>query len=170
MDNIVKDILAGKLFIYPTDTIYGIGCDATNEAAVEKIKKIKERDREKPLSVIAPNTDWIEEHCFLDVEIDKYLPGPYTIILKKKNKNFLSHVSDTEFLGVRIPKYDFSEKVAEAGVPFITTSVNLSGQPYAKKVSDIPQAILNKVDIVIDEGELNGKPSILIKHGREISR
>ena len=170
MDNIVKDILAGKLFIYPTDTIYGIGCDATNEVAVEKIKKIKERDREKPLSVIAPNTDWIEEHCFIDVEIDKYLPGPYTIILKKKNKNFLSHVSDTDMLGVRIPKCDFSEKVAEAGVPFITTSVNLSGESYAKKIEGIHQRILDKVEVVIDEGELAGKTSILVRVGKEISR
>jgi len=170
MDNIVKDILAGKIFIYLTDTIYGLGCDATNEAAVEKIKKIKERDREKPLSVIAPNTDWIEEHCFIDVEIDKYLPGPYTIILKKKNKNFLSHVSDTEFLGVRIPRCDFSGKVEQAGVPFITTSVNLSGKPFVESINEIPQTILEKVDVVVDEGELLGKPSILIKHGKEISR
>ncbi len=170
MDNIVKNILAGKLFIYPTDTIYGIGCDATNEAAVEKIKKIKERDREKPLSVIAPNTDWIEEHCFIDVEIDKYLPGPYTIILKKKNKNFLSHVSDTEFLGIRIPKCDFSEKVAESGVPFITTSVNVSGRAFVESINDIPQGILDNVDVVIDEGKLAGKPSTIIKRGKEISR
>ena len=170
MEQIVKDILEGKIFIYPTDTIYGIGCDATNEQAVEKVRQIKERDRDKPLSIIAPGFDWIKEHCFVDADLDKYLPGPYTIILKKKEKDFLNHVSNTEFLGIRIPKCDFSEKVAKTGRPFITTSVNLSSQPFAKKISDVPEEILEKIDVVVDEGELNGKPSILIKEGKEISR
>ena len=170
MNSITNDILQGKIFIYPTDTIYGMGCNALNEKAVERIRHIKGRDRDKPLSIIAPGLDWIKKHCMIDVNLKKYLPGPYTIILKKKDPLFLRHVSDTDSLGIRIPKIDFSKKIEEAGVPFITTSVNLSGQPFAKSIEEIPKEILNKVDRVIDTGELNGKPSTLIINGKEVSR
>lgn len=170
MEKQVKAILEGKIFIYPTDTIYGIGCNAYNKDSVNKIKEIKTRDKDKPLSVISPDFKWIEDNCIADINLAKYLPGPYTILLKKKNKNFLDYVSNNEFIGVRIPKCSFSEKVNKAGVPFITTSVNLSGEPFALKIKDIPQVILNNVDIIIDEGELNGRPSTIVKEGKEISR
>jgi L-threonylcarbamoyladenylate synthase len=170
MEKIVEDILSGKIFIYPTDTIYGIGCNALNEKAVEKIKKLKKRERDKPLSVIAPSFDWIEENCVVDVELKKYLPGPYTIILKKKDPEFLKHVSDTDSLGVRIPACEFSEHVKDAGVPFITTSVNLSRDPFARSIEEVPKEILDNVDRIVNEGKLNGEPSTLVIGGKEINR
>ncbi|MDP3026973.1 MAG: L-threonylcarbamoyladenylate synthase [Nanoarchaeota archaeon] len=170
-ENLKKQIFAGKIFIYPTDTIYGIGCDATNKEAVNKIREIKQRDS-KPFSIIAPSINWIKESCIIDkgLEINKYLPGPYTIILKKKNPAFLSWVSDTDSLGVRIPDNDFCKKIQKSGVPFITTSVNLSGEPFAINMGNIKEEIKNKVDFIIDEGELNGKPSTLIIDGKETKR
>jgi L-threonylcarbamoyladenylate synthase len=170
MESIIKSIKAGELFIYPTDTIYGIGCNALDEQAVEKIKALKQRDREKPLSIIAPSLEWINSNCLIDVKLENYLPGPYTIILKKKNPAFLKYVSPTEFIGVRIPACNFSKYVAQAGVPFITTSVNLAGEPFAKSVQEIPQTILDNVDILIDEGELTGKPSTIVQGNRLIER
>ncbi|MFH1503273.1 MAG: L-threonylcarbamoyladenylate synthase [Candidatus Diapherotrites archaeon] len=170
MDKLVKQILEGKIFIYPTDTIYGIGCNAEDKNAVEKIRQIKERDRDKPLSVIAPGFKWIEQNCIIDADLSKYLPGPYTIILRKKNPVFLNHVSNTEFIGIRIPACSFSQRVKNAGVAFITTSVNLSGEPFARNINEISKQILDKVDIIIDGGELNGNPSTIIKDGKEMKR
>ncbi len=172
MENHIDQIKQGKIFIYPTDTIYGLGCDATNEESVEKIKKIKERDRDKPLSIIAPSFEWINQNCHVDVDADlhKYLPGPYTIILKKKDPDFLKHISSTDTIGIRIPDCDFTKQIQEAGVPFISTSVNLSGQPFAKSVNEISQEIKSNVDVIVDEGELNGKPSTLIIGGKEVER
>ena len=170
MDKIVKQILEGKIFIYPTDTIYGIGCDATNVKAVKKIKKIKERDGKKPLSIIAPSIDWIKKNCIIDIDLEKYLPGPYTLILEKKDQNFLHHVSSTNMFGVRIPKCKFSKKVKESEVPFITTSVNISGEPFSKSIKEISKDILNNVDVIIDWGKLDGSPSIIISKGKEIRR
>ena len=86
------------------------------------------------------------------------------------NSDFLNHISPTEFLGVRIPKCAFSKQVTKAKVPFITTSVNLSGEPFATNIDDISQQILKSVDVIIDKGNLNGKPSTLIKDGKEIKR
>lgn len=170
ISNLNKEILSGKIFIYPTDTIYGIGCDATNKKAVEKIKQIKQRNADKPISVIAPSTEWIKENLIIDCDLNKYFPGPYTIILKKKNPKFLEWVSNTDSLGIRIPDHEFTKQIQETNVPFITTSVNLSGEPFATNISDIDSDILEQVDQIIDYGELNGKPSTIIKDGKEIRR
>lgn len=167
-----KEILAGKLFVYPTDTIYGLGCDATNEASVNKIKEIKTRDKDKPLSIIAPNTPWILDNFQVKLEeIVKYLPGPYTLLLKKKDINFLSWISSNDRVGIRIPANKFTKKIQKSGIPFVTTSVNLSGEPFALKLEDIRKDILDKVDYVIDsDEELSGKPSTLIIDGKPLER
>ncbi len=172
--DLVKAIKAGKIFIYPTDTIYGIGCDASNKEAVNKIRELKKRD-EKPLSVIAPSFDWIKENLIIDegLDIKKYLPGQYTIILKKKDPFFLKWVSLSDSLGIRIPNHKFTRELQKSGVPFITTSVNLTGEPFARKVSEIKPELINKVDYIIkaaDENKLSGKPSKLIINGEEILR
>jgi len=167
----VEDIKHGAVFIYPTDTIYGIGCDATNEGAVKKIKELKYRDAEKPMSVIAPSVEWIKEHCVVDDEmLEKYLLGPYTLFLKKKDVNFMKDVSANDVLGIRIPDCEFTKLVEKAGVPFITTSVNFAGEPFAVKISDIDSKILDAAEIVIGVGELDGRPSTLVIDGKEIKR
>ncbi len=164
-----EDILAGKVFVYPTDTIYGIGCDATNVESVGKIREIKKREM-KPFSVIAPSFEWIENNFIVDFDIKKFLPGPYTLLLKKKDINFLKHISENDRVGVRIPKNDFCFSVQEIGVPFVTTSVNLSGEPFARSILDIKKEILDLVNEVVNVGELNGNPSTLIIDGLEIKR
>lgn len=167
----VDDIKHGAIFIYPTDTIYGLGCDATNEESVLLIRDLLKHEGDKPFSVIAPSVDWIKKHCIVeDSLIKKYLPGPYTLILKKKDKNFLHHVSSNDSLGIRIPDSEFTNLVKKADVPFITTSVNLQGEPFAIKISDIKKEILDEVDIVIGVGVLDGRPSTIVKDGKEIKR
>lgn len=170
INNIISEIKKGRLFIYPTDTIYGLGCDAINLESVKKIKEIKQRDKEKPLSVIAPSIEWIKEHLIIDCDLSKYLPGPYTIILKKKNPDFLSHVSPGDSLGIRIPDNYFTKIIQLANTPFITTSVNLSGEPFLTEIKELKPVIKEKVDHIIDTGILNGTPSTLIINGKEIKR
>ena len=167
----VEDVKNGAVFIYPTDTIYGLGCDATNEESVGMIRDLKYRDSDKPMSVIAPSVDWIKEHFEVtDEMIEKYLPGPFTIILKKKDPEFLKQVASEDTLGIRIPDCEFTKLVEKSGVPFITTSVNFAGEPFAVKISDIDHEIIDRADIVIGVGKLDGRPSTLIIGGKEIQR
>jgi len=167
----VEDIEHGAVFIYPTDTIYGLGCDATNGVSVQRIKDLKYRDSDKPMSVIAPSVDWVKENCEVDDKvIEKYLPGPYTLFLKKKDVNFMKDVSSNDTLGIRIPDCEFTKLVEKAGVPFITTSVNFAGESFAVKISDIDSKILDAAEIVIGVGELDGRPSTLVIDGKEIVR
>jgi L-threonylcarbamoyladenylate synthase len=171
-EEIIEMIKSGKVMVYPTDTVYGLGCNALNENSVSRVKLIKAREKEKPLSVIAPSKEWIREHLITDkVDIDKYLPGPYTLVLWKKDKNFLPHVSSSDSLGVRIPDNDFAKLVEKAGVPFITTSVNLSGEKPAGSFHEIKTEILDGVDIALDGGTLQGTPStIIMPNGEELKR
>ena len=165
-------IKKGKIFIYPTDTIYGLGCNALNRKAVEKIKNIKKRDGKKPLSIIAPSKSWIFKNLIADKKlVNKYLPGRYTLILKKKKRNFLKNASSSEFLGIRIPDNDFCRIIQKSEVPFITTSVNFSGEKPAVRIQDTNKQILSKVDVIINAGKLYGKPSIIVlPNGKKLKR
>ncbi len=128
--------LKTKVVIYPTDTVYGIGCNADNVLLLERVFAAKGRDRKKPLSVIAPDKDWIIKHCVVSREtLDKYLPGKYTLLLKKKDPKFLAlATSGSGIIGVRIPSHRISKLVEEARIPFITTSANRSGEKSPKSL------------------------------------
>ena len=86
--SVIESILEGSVFIYPTDTIYGIGCNATNSDSVKKIRKLKGR-LSNPFSVIAPSVEWIKENCVVAKDGEEWLKklrGPYTLIFKLKNR------------------------------------------------------------------------------------
>ncbi len=164
---IIKEIKS-KIFIYPTDTIYGIGCNSLNKDLVEKIRKIKKS--KKPFSVIAPSKNWIYKNCHYKKAYIEKLPGKYTFILKLKRKIFPNNVSFGKTVGVRIPKHEFCDLIRKAKVPFITTSVNKSGEKNITKIDDISRRIRNKVDYIIDYGPLNGKPSTIIDLTKKIAK
>jgi L-threonylcarbamoyladenylate synthase len=161
---IVKKMKEGDIFIYPTDTIYGIGCNALNEISVEKIRKIKGREASKPFSVIAPTKKWIYDN--LEVKNKNYikkLPGPFTFIFNIKKKSLAKKINKGLIsLGVRIPDHKFSNLIKRANIPFITTSVNYSSQKPIRSIKDIPKSMLKKVDFVVDDGYLHRYPSTLI--------
>ena len=158
-------ILKDKIFIYPTDTIYGIGCDAKNEELVNKIRKIKQR-HETPFSVIAPDKEWIKENCEISQNAKFYLnklPGPYTLILKLKNKQAIANnVSFSSTIGVRIPAHPITKIISKLKIPIITTSVNLSGDKFMTSLDDLNQEIKSQIDAIIYEGPIKCKPSTVI--------
>lgn len=153
-------ILEGKILLYPTDTVYGIGCDASNSASVKRIRIIKTSDH--PFSVIAPSKDWIKEN--LEVNRPSYLkklPGPYTLIFKMKKKVVCNEVSSGS-LGVRIPRNPFTKIVQKTGIPFVTTSANMSGETPVWSTHSVPDGIERHIDIAIHQDILNNPPSRVI--------
>lgn len=168
----IEDIgrFADLIFIYPTDTIYGIGCDATDTEKVKKIQELKQRD-DKPFSIIAPSKEWIlERFSTTREELDRYLPGPYTLLLKKKEAGDLTHISANDYVGIRIPDHRFTRALQGLGVPVVTTSVNISGKPPATAVQDIDESMRKQVDAIVDAGTLSGRSSILVCEGRIMKR
>jgi len=166
-----KDIIRTSLienlpvFIYPTDTIYGIGCNALNKEAVEKIRAIKER-KSNPFSVIVPSKEWIDENCIINENAKdwiKRLPGPYTLILKTKKECVAKNVAPgLDTLGVRIPDNWFSNFVSEIDIPIVSTSVNKASEDFMTSLEDLDSEIKSMVDFIVYEGEKKGKPSRII--------
>jgi tRNA threonylcarbamoyl adenosine modification protein (Sua5/YciO/YrdC/YwlC family) len=169
---LLKQIKNGAIFIHPTDTIYGIGCNALDSKAVSKVRKIKKRPK-TPFSVIAPSKKWIKENCnnksyYFNKWISK-LPGPYTMILKLKNKEVISKEvnSGLNTLGVRIPNHWFSKVAKELNIPIITTSANVVGGDFMTSLEDLSQEIKSKVDFIIYEDEKKARPSKIIDLTKE---
>ncbi|MDD5086737.1 MAG: L-threonylcarbamoyladenylate synthase [Candidatus Nanoarchaeia archaeon] len=170
-NEVIQKIKGGSIVVHPTDTIYGLGCNATNTKAVNKIRKIKKRDT-MPFSVMAPSKQWIYDNCVVDEEIEKWinrLPGRYTLILKLKNKKAVSKSVNNgwDTLGVRIPKHWFAYLVQQANVPFVTTSANISGEDFMTNIDDLDPAIKGKIDFIVYEGPKKGRPSKIVDLTKE---
>lgn len=166
LDFYIDEIKQGKIFIFPTDTIYGLGCIATNSNSVIKIRKAKQRD-EKPFAIIAPSYEWIianfkiGDWCYNQLE---KLPGKYTFILEVLEKGHIVEEVNTKdnSYGIRIPECWFSEIINMVKEPFVATSVNLSNEKEIGELSDLDKSIEKYVDYFIDEGKLEGTPSTII--------
>jgi L-threonylcarbamoyladenylate synthase len=163
----VKDaVLDGEVFVYPTDTIYGIGCNALNKEAVDKIRKLKKRE-DDPFSVIAPSKEWILKHCEVSEEaqewIDK-LPGPYTLILKLKGDNIVAPNVNPgkDTIGVRIPDHWITNIVQELDVPIVTTSANQHGKIFMTSADNLDPEIRKGLHFMVYEGEIKGRPSKIV--------
>ncbi len=169
---IVKAIKQGKILIYPTDTIYGIGCDALNTDSVLKIRMIKGRDADKPFSIIAQSKQWIYKNFDVNKAYVRKLPGPFTFILRTKKEKLVSnHVTNNmNILAVRIPDHPFTKIIQKAKTPFVSTSVNFSGEQPITEINKIPKKIAKQVDIIIDAGILANNPSTIVDLTGKIAR
>jgi len=129
-----------------------------------------------PFSVIAPSKEWIKENCEINDKIEEWLeklPGPYTLILKLKNPEAVEHIVNNgmKTIGVRIPLHWTTDIARELNLPIVTTSANLTGKGFMTSVDNLDMNVRNKVDFMINEGEIKGTPSKLIdltKKGVEI--
>jgi L-threonylcarbamoyladenylate synthase len=158
---IIKKIKDGAIFIHPSDTIYGIGCNALDEKAVKKLREIKERP-DTPLSVWVPSMEWVEKNCVESDRIEK-LPGPYTLIVEVKVNNAVAkNVGKGNTLGIRFPEHWFSEIVQKLGLPIVTTSANKTGQSFMTNLENLDPDIEKQVDFMIYEGEKKARPSKII--------
>jgi L-threonylcarbamoyladenylate synthase len=137
IDRAVEVLNNGGVIIYPTDTVYGIGCDINNERAIEKLISIKKRSN-NPMSVAVSSIDMIKQVAVIeDNKVFNLLPGPFTFILKKKKVSD-SITSGLPTVGVRIPDNDIALKIIEKfGKPIITTSANISNKPSPKSLKEV---------------------------------
>lgn len=136
------------VIIFPTDTVYGIGASVYDTKGIERIYKIKNRPKSKPLAVLCANLEQIKDICFVSPDaqklINEFLPGPLTIILKSKDKVKETFGHDT--IGVRIPNYKLALEILEKEGAFATTSVNESGKPSINDYEIIKEEYQNLVD------------------------
>ena len=156
-----------NIFLYPTDTIYWIW-SIPSKNTTNKIYNIKHREKNKPLSIIAPSTHWIKENFLVNKAFDENLKSyldryhGITILLKRKEEKFLDFLTTNEKIGVRIIKHPFQDFISYINQPFITTSANISGWKNPDKVENINSEVIENCDLVIDWWTLSNKASTII--------
>jgi len=166
-EKVLIEQLKESVFVYPTDTIYGIGCNALDEVLVNKVRDIKQRHT-LPFSVIAPGKAWIREHCVVDAKAEEWLeklPGPYTLVMELKDPKMIPDAVNMGLgtLAVRIPDCWFSEVVRKMKMAIVTTSTNLTGQNHMTSLDDLHPSIRKNVAHIIYTDELKGRPSTIVR-------
>ena len=158
LEKTAEYIKQGRIVVFPTETVYGIGTNGLDENAVKKLYEIKQRKLNKPISLLVSSIDMINEIAKDITELEyalikKFFPGPLTIILKKKDivPNIVTANSDT--VGIRMPANEIAIKLIEySKVPIATPSANISGKPSGTNLQDIMKDFDKKVDCFIDNG------------------
>lgn len=163
-------IKKGGIVIFPTETVYGIGTNGLDENAIRKLYEVKQRPLNKPISLLVNNIEMVEKIAknITEVEyklMERFFPGPLTIILEKRDIVPDILTSNTNTIGIRMPSGEIAKKLIEfAGVPIATSSSNISGKPSGTNITDIKKDFEGKVDCFIDNGESElGIPSTVIR-------
>ena len=154
----------GAIFICPTDTIYGLCCDARNRDAIEHLRALKRRY--KPLAIIAPSKEWIHTHCNLSKHEDKLdlLPGPYTLVYPY-DQSLPATLAPGSAIGVRIPNHWIASFVETLGFPIVASSVNPAGMDPITTAADLERdgyRQFSEVAFFVDEGVLSRNASSVL--------
>ncbi len=178
----------GGIVLYPTDTVWGLGCDATDPEAVARIYALKRRSDSKSLVLLASDIDmicrYVREIPEMAVQLIEVNDRPMTIIYpgavcgeegQAAERHLLAHnvVAEDGTVGIRIPMMDFCRDLVSAlGRPLVSTSANISGEPTPKSFPEITKPVLEGVDYVVDralESGATGQASSIIKVGLDAS-
>ena len=154
---VLKD---GGIIVFPTDTVYGIGCDPYNKNSVERIYQIKGRPKTKPFPILASSIGVVSEIAEIDRDskkiANKFWPGPLTLILKLKDEKLKESLNIKEKIAIRVPNNSCLLNLLESSKFLIGTSANRSGEkPFTKSQSCFES--LNDYDVFLDGGDIEDK-------------
>ncbi len=168
-NKLINVLKKGNLAIIPTDTTYGIICDASNDDAVRKVFLTKKRDFTKPLIILASDMDMVKKYTkkISDLEeeiINKFWPGPLTILLHKNSLISDLVTSSSPLVGIRIPKNKTLQEIIKGlDAPIVATSANISGEEVITDVSNIDKELIKNVNFICYGDKISSIPSTLIK-------
>ena len=175
IENSVKALQEGKVILYPTDTIWGLGADATNSKAINRIYKIKKRDPDKSMIILLDDmeklADYVVDIPEISYDLIEKTRVPLTIVYPKAKSLAKNLVAKNGTIAIRVVKGVYcSEVIKQFGKPIVSTSANLSGEPSPPTFADITATIVKKADYVVDvfRNRINTvKPSTVIKMGSD---
>ncbi|WP_135829890.1 L-threonylcarbamoyladenylate synthase [Halorussus halobius] len=156
----------GDLVVYPTETVYGLGADALNDEAVERVFEAKRRSRDDPVSLAVPDVEAALQYVrATDREerfMREFLPGPVTVVCEKREPVPDALTGGRDRVGVRIPDHDLALALLRSAAPVTATSANVSGRPSATRVADLDPEIRDAAAVVLDGGETGGTGSTVV--------
>lgn len=167
-NDIIKTLKDGKLVIMPTDTIYGIIGDATNEDVINKVYEVKERPHDKPLLILVSNFSMLHELVTeipkeTEKIIKKFWPGPLTILFKKSSKVSDTLTANSSLVAIRMPNDKRLLNIMNhLNRPLISTSANISSHNAITNPNQLEEKMKEKIDLIVDEGTVNNEASTLI--------
>jgi tRNA threonylcarbamoyl adenosine modification protein (Sua5/YciO/YrdC/YwlC family) len=155
------------VIIYPTDTIYGLGCDITSKAGIERIQRIKGRDARKPMSFVCADLNDIARYARVSNYayriLKRLLPGPYTFVLPATKETPRLLRSRQKTIGIRIPDHPLTTAlVSELGRPILSTSANRSEQDAITDPWELEEELGHEVDLILECGQLPVLPSSVV--------
>ena len=167
LDRAVTAIENGDLVVYPTETVYGLGGDALDPTAVERVYDVKGRDRSNPISLAVPSVPAAFEFVrATDRErqfMATFLPGPVTVLCRKRSMVPEVLTAGRDRVGVRVPDHPVALTLCErAGTSITATSANVSGRPSVRRVTDLDPGVREEAAEIIDDGETAGTESTVV--------
>lgn len=167
IDKVADTLKKGGIIAYPTDTYYGIGCDIMNKKAIEKVYKLKNRNKNKPFSFICADLKHISDYAKVSNSsyrtLKRLLPGPYTFVLEGSKLVPKIMLTKRRTAGIRVPDHNVClELVQELGNAIISTTATRPDRSVIDDPSLIHDEFMHDIDIVIDSGPVSGQPSSVI--------
>lgn len=155
MEKLLETLKSGGIILYPTDTIWGIGCDATDDEAVMKIFKLKNRDQNKPLIILVESEKRLQDLVEVPAvawDIIDLSEKPITIVYDAPKGISKNLMADDGSIGIRLVKDEFCKRlISKLNKPIVSTSANFSGEKSPKSFADISQKLINEVDAVAED-------------------
>ncbi|MBS1531876.1 MAG: threonylcarbamoyl-AMP synthase [Bacteroidetes bacterium] len=167
----LKVVKEGGIILYPTDTIWGIGCDATNTDAVKKIFKLKQRDEAKSMIILLDTENKLESYVrevpAIAYDLMEYAENPLTLVMPGARNISPALISEDGSVGIRVAKHEFCQQLIQRlRKPLVSTSANISGKPSPQNFGQIDQEIIDEVDYVVDLEQHNmelKRPSTIMR-------
>src|SRR2546423_538445 len=171
IQNALEVLRSGGIILYPTDTVWGIGCDATNEEAVKKIYSLKSRTDSKSMIILLDNDarlpSYVQQVPEQAWQLIEYSEKPLTIIYSNAKNLAKNVIAEDGTIGIRVTKDTFCKKLIEKfRKPIVSTSANVSGEPAPSSYSEIKREIIGAVDYVValrQKEKTKANPSTIIK-------
>ena len=162
----VAAVRQGGLVVYPTETVYGLGADALDPAAVERVFDTKGRDRENPISMAVPDVETACRHTRPSERerafMRRFLPGPVTVVVERGEAVPDVLTAGRDRVGVRVPDHETALALLEQTPPVTATSANTSGRPSARAVEQLHDPVREAVSVVVDGGKTPGGGSTVV--------
>ena len=173
VDEAVRILRQGGIILYPTDTVWGLGCDATDADAVARIYTLKQSDNKKSMLVLCASADMVARYVDrapgIAYEVMELATKPLTLILPGAAGVAANLVPEEGTLGVRVPDHEFCSRLLRSlGRPIVSTSANITGKPSPAGLQEVAKEIIDGVDYVVDprfEGKPTRKPASIIAFG-----
>ena len=167
----LKVIQDGGIILYPTDTIWGIGCDATNTEAIKKIFALKQRDEAKSMIILLDTENklesYVQEVPSIAYDLIEYAENPLTLVMPGAKNISPALIAADGSVGIRVTKHDFCQQLIQRlRKPLVSTSANISGKPSPQTFDGVDQEIIDGVDYVVDLEQHNTgkkKPSTIMR-------